>query len=88
VIAVPSKKPESLSATAEYTDVHERGYAVLPKKLVSLADAAECAGVHPRTLRRQIAAGHLRAVRVGRNIKIDLNDLEAIFKPVGGAAAS
>ena len=77
---MPSKKPVSPTGASEYTDVHERGYVVLPKKLVSLALAAEYAGVHPRTLRRQIAAGHLPAVRVGRNIKIDLNDLEAILK--------
>jgi excisionase family DNA binding protein len=60
----------------------------VPKKLVSLAAAAEYANVHPRTLRRQIASGHLAAYRVGRNIKIDLNDLEASFQPVRGAAAS
>jgi excisionase family DNA binding protein len=60
---------------------------VLPKKLVSLAAAAEYADVHPRTLRRRIAEGKLPAVRVGRNIKIDLKDLEASFEPVGGGAA-
>jgi excisionase family DNA binding protein len=57
---------------------------VLSKKLVSLAAAAESVDVHPRTLRRLIAKGDLPAVRVGRNIKIDLNDLEASLKPVGG----
>jgi excisionase family DNA binding protein len=88
VIAVLSKKAVSPTGAAEYTDAHERGYVVLPKKqLVSLAAAAEYLAVHSRTVRRQIAAGELPAYRVGRNIKVDLNDLEAFLKPVGGSAA-
>lgn len=60
----------------------------MPKRLVPLSIAAEYANVNPRTLRRYIAAGRLNAVRVGpRLIKIDLNELEAIFQPVGGGAA-
>ena len=59
----------------------------MPKRLVSLSAAAEYANVHPRTLRRQIASGRLTAYRVGsRLIKIDLNELEASFQPVGGGA--
>ncbi len=59
----------------------------MPKRLESLAVAAQIANVHPRTIRRYIAAGRLNAVRVGpRLIKVDLNELEAIFQPVGGSA--
>lgn len=59
---------------------------VHPKKLQSLAEAAKYANVHPRTLRRYIASGRLTAYRVGpRLIKVDLNELEAIFRPVGSA---
>lgn len=61
----------------------------MPKRLESLSDAAKIADVHPRTLRRYIASGRLTAYRVGpRLIKVDLNELEASFQPVGGAAAS
>jgi len=60
----------------------------MPKRLESLAFAAQYANVHPRTIRRYIASGRLNAYRVGpRLIKIDLNELEAIFEPVGGGAA-
>lgn len=59
----------------------------MPKRLESLSVAAEYANVHPRTIRRYIAGGRLNAYRVGpRLIKVDLNELEAIFEPVGGGA--
>jgi excisionase family DNA binding protein len=67
--------------------IHKGDVAVLSKKLVPLAAGAESVNVHPRTLRRLIAKGELPAYRVGKNIKVDLNDLEAILKPVGGDAA-
>lgn len=58
----------------------------MPKRLESLAVAAEIANVHPRTLRRYVASGRLRAYRVGpRLLKVDLADVEALFVPVGGA---
>lgn len=57
------------------------------KRLASIAAAAEQADVHPRTIRRYIAAGRLPAYRVGpRLLKVDLDDLDAVFTPVGGAA--
>lgn len=59
----------------------------MPKRLESLSVAAKYANIHPRTLRRYIASGRLTAYRVGpRLIKIDLNELEASFQPVGGGA--
>lgn len=60
----------------------------MQKRLESLSVAAEYANVNPRTLRRYIASGRLNAYRVGpRLLKIDLNELEAIFEPVGGGVA-
>lgn len=57
------------------------------KRLTSLAIAAEYANVHQRTIRRYIAAGRLRAYRVGpRLLKVDLDDVDLLLKPVGGAA--
>jgi len=61
------------------------------RRLRSIADAAEFAGVHPRTIRRRIADGTLNGYRMGpRLIRIDLNELDAILRPIptaGGAAA-
>ncbi|OBK12591.1 helix-turn-helix domain-containing protein [Mycobacterium asiaticum] len=60
----------------------------MPKRLESLSAAAEYANVHPRTIRRYIASGRIKAYRVGpRLIKVDLDELEASFQPVGGGAA-
>lgn len=53
------------------------------RRLVSIAVAAEQADVHPRTIRRWIAAGRLPAFRVGPHlVKIDLNDLDVFIRPV------
>lgn len=58
------------------------------RRLESLSVAAEYADVSVRTVRRYIAAGQLTAYRVGpRLIKVDLNDLDAMLRPVGGGAA-
>ncbi|MBE7195957.1 MAG: helix-turn-helix domain-containing protein [Gordonia polyisoprenivorans] len=57
------------------------------RRLESLPSAAEYAGVSVRTLRRYIADGRVRAYRVGpRLIKVDLADLDAMLRPIGGAA--
>ena len=57
------------------------------KRLTSLANAAEYADLSQRTIRRYVAAGRLRAYRVGpRLLKVDLDDLDALLTPVGGAA--
>ncbi|RGE19253.1 helix-turn-helix domain-containing protein [Leucobacter sp. wl10] len=44
-------------------------------KLVSLAEAAEQFGISVRTLRRRISDGTVRGYRVGRLIRVDMNDL-------------
>ncbi|MCH5644364.1 helix-turn-helix domain-containing protein [Gordonia sp. ABSL49_1] len=58
------------------------------RRLESITVAAEYADVSTRTLRRYIASGRLTAYRVGpRLIKVDLNDLDAMMRLVGGGAA-
>jgi excisionase family DNA binding protein len=58
------------------------------KELMGLPQAAQYADVHARTIRRWIASGHLKAVRVGpRLIKVDRHELDAMLRPVGGSAA-
>lgn len=44
-------------------------------KLVSLAKAAEQFGISVKTLRRRISAGTVRGYRVGRLIRVDIDDL-------------
>lgn len=57
------------------------------KRLVSLAVAADAADVHPRTIRRRIADGTIRGYRVGRLVKVDLDDLGELVRPIPTAQA-
>lgn len=57
---------------------------------LSLADAAEWAGVCERTMRRYIAEGRIPAYRLGkRRVRVKADDLDALFTriPTGGDAA-
>lgn len=59
------------------------------RRLASLADAAEYAAVHPRTLRRRIASGELTGYRLGgRVIRVDLDELDALLRPIPTTAAA
>jgi excisionase family DNA binding protein len=51
---------------------------------LTLNEAAEHVGVHPRTIRRLIASGDLKAHRIGKSriMRIRSEDLEAAFRPV------
>jgi len=56
---------------------------VARRRLGSIADAAEFAGVNPKTIRRRIADGSLNGYRMGpRLIRVDLNELDAILRPI------
>lgn len=53
------------------------------RRLSSMPEAAEYAGVHHLTIRRWIAKGVLTGYRVGpRLIRVDLDELDAIIQPV------
>jgi excisionase family DNA binding protein len=53
------------------------------RRLVGIAQASEYADVHPITIRRWVAAGRVPAYRAGpRLLKIDLNELDAMLRPV------
>lgn len=52
--------------------------AATPRRLISLADAADALAVSTKTVRRYIAAGELDAVRLGRRtirVRVDSLDL-------------
>ncbi len=57
--------------------------AAKSRNLLSIAQAAEHIGVNPRTIRRRIADGCLTGYRMGpRLIRVDLNELDAILRPI------
>lgn len=59
------------------------------RRLDSITAAAAYAGVCTKTIRRWIANGQLAAYRVGpRLIKVDLDDLDTMFQPIGGNAGA
>ncbi|MGB3373909.1 MAG: helix-turn-helix domain-containing protein [Microbacterium sp.] len=47
--------------------------------LVSLAVAAESLGVSAKTIRRRISDGTVRGFRVGRLIRVDLDELRRVL---------
>jgi len=54
-----------------------------PQRLTNVENAAHYADVGPRTIRRWIAEGRLRAYRLGpRLVKIDLDDLDKLAVPI------
>lgn len=58
------------------------------KRLGSIQQAAIEADVCDKTVRRWISQGRLTAYRVGpRLIKVDLDELEASFRQIGGRSA-
>ncbi len=53
------------------------------RRLESITGAAAYAGVHPKTVRRHIAAGRLVGYRFGpRLLRVDLNELDAMLRPI------
>jgi excisionase family DNA binding protein len=48
------------------------------KRLVSIDEAAAYWSCSPRTIRRRVADGTIRARRMGRLIRVDLDELDAI----------
>ncbi|MDV8000764.1 helix-turn-helix domain-containing protein [Rhodococcus sp. IEGM 1408] len=60
-----------------------------PRRLVSIASAAEVLDVHPKTVRRYISAGRLTAYRLGtRTLRVDAAEVEAFARPIATAADS
>lgn len=57
------------------------------RHLISISQAAEYAGVHPKTIRRRISDGSLPAYRMGKRlIRVDLREVEALLRPVPSVA--
>ena len=57
-----------------------------PRRWASLTLGAEHIGVSDKTMRRMIAAGRITGYRVGpRLIRVDLNELDAMLRPIPAA---
>ena len=55
----------------------------LTRRYASIDAAAAFVGVNPRTIRRRIAAGELTGYRIGKRlIRVDLNEVDAILRPI------
>lgn len=58
----------------------------ITRRYATLSEAAQYAHVHPKTLRRRIAAGELTGYRMGsRLIRVDLDELDASLRPIPNA---
>ena len=54
--------------------------ATTPRRLISLAEAADTLGVSTKTVRRYIAAGDLDAVRLGRRtIRVKTESIDGLI---------
>lgn len=52
------------------------------KRFVSTQAAADYLDVSTRSVRAWISAGRLTGYRVGRHVKLDVNELEAFARPI------
>ncbi len=58
------------------------------RRYSSIAAAADLVGTSPKTIRRRIADGSLTGYRMGpRLIRVDLAELDAMFRPIPTAEA-
>lgn len=56
---------------------------VSPRRYATVPEAAEYLGVSEKTCRRMISAGELPAYRIRKKLlRIDLNDIDAILRPI------
>ncbi|ALF00904.1 excise [Mycobacterium phage Serenity] len=59
------------------------GTTTMPPR-ASIQQTADYLGVHPNTVRNYIAAGKLKAVRLGpRLIRVERDSVEALMRPIG-----
>lgn len=59
-----------------------------PRRWASLAEGADYLEVAQKTLRRLIAAGTVTGYRLGRrSVRVDLNELDALLRPIPSAKA-
>jgi len=55
------------------------------KELLTIDEVAKQLKISKATVRRHIREGRLRAVKIGRVVRISTEDLKSLFRPIGGA---
>jgi len=55
---------------------------MVPRLLITVAEAAKLLKLHPQTLRRWIHQGKLSARRIGRQFRLPADELETILRPI------
>ena len=80
--APPSGPPAVRGQAAGPSD----GSAPLGRRLVAAPAACAFLGVAPRTLRSWVALGRVPVVRIGRTVRFDVRDLEALVEAAKGRA--
>jgi excisionase family DNA binding protein len=57
--------------------------AAAPRRYATLEEAADyLGGCNPRTVRREIARGRLTGYKLGRLVRVDLNEVDALLEPI------
>ena len=58
------------------------------RRYFDIQDAAAYLDLHPKTVRKLIATGQLPAKRIGKSIRIKVDDLDAVGKPIPSARSA
>jgi excisionase family DNA binding protein len=74
-LLLPHAKPPS-------TTKRRRAPRADAPELAGIEVAAEFLDIHPRTIRRMIRDGQLRAYRVGKLVKVDMKQVYELAQPV------
>jgi excisionase family DNA binding protein len=76
--------PELIQPGETSTDEWIKTLEGAMKDIYTIQEAAEYFKVHPQTLRRAIAAGKLKAAKLGKDYRISKADLIAYYNAMGG----
>lgn len=83
--AVPSRAPfgamglpDWVHAPAEKVDQPKRASLGMVDTLMTVEEVAVYLRVSTKTVRRQIAAGHIQAIRIGRSIRVSPEELACL----------
>jgi excisionase family DNA binding protein len=89
LLALPEQVAQLRAEVAELKEMLRALHVALPPSVVSIAEAALKLGFNQRSVRRMLAEGRLRSVRVGGRVRIDLASVqEALMLRVSDLSTS